>query len=135
LLQQFIIPFILMIFFTFLTAKNLYRSRKINSTLSSNSSKSNKTINIDRKFTITSVIINILFLLFNLPYFLLFMINKYTNLFINLNDLFEFLEAFTYLMLYVNLGFTIFINYFVNTMFKQEIEIFLSEKKIKIGCI
>ena len=74
LLEQFIIPFILMILFTLLTAKNLYRSRKINSSFSNN--KSTKSNCMDRKFTITSIIINILFLLFNLPYFLLFMINK-----------------------------------------------------------
>ncbi len=124
ILQQILIPFIFMILFSLLTVKNIYRSRKITS------SSTSKTINNnnDRKFTFTSIVVNILFLIFNFPYYFILMIQQNSNLFVNLNDLYKFLEAFTHFLLYINLGFTFFINYFVNSMFKKEIEIILNRK-------
>jgi hypothetical protein len=125
--QQYLCPFLFMSSFTFLTAKNLYQSRrKVNSKITNSSSK---TMSNDRKFTIISVFINVLFLLFNLPYYLLYMIDKYSSLFENLKDLHKLIESITYLLLYINLAITFLINYFINSMFKKETEILLERLK------
>ena len=76
----------------------------------------------DRKFAISSITINIQFIILNLPYFMIGVIYEYTNLFDNAKNLFFFLHAFTYFLFYVNLGTTFFINYFVNSIFRNEIK-------------
>jgi hypothetical protein len=115
MLHQILIPFFIMTTLSLLTISKLYRSRKIqpfksNNHNNSNNNSSSKTIGNDRKFTITSIAISLLFLLFNFPYFLFYMINQYSNLFVNLNDLFKFIEGLTFFLLYINLGFTFYVS-------------------------
>jgi hypothetical protein len=118
--QQTLGPFSFMILFTMLTIKNLLRSRKINN--NNSNGLSNKTISNDKKFVISSIAITILFLLFNLPYFIFNFLNDYTTVFVNVNNLFKLLESLTYFFLYINLCSTFFINSCVNSMFKCELK-------------
>ena len=126
LFQLNLIPFFFMIFFTLLTLKNLFNSRrKINqSTMisSSSSSSSTKQINNDRKFAITSIAINFLFLILNFPFLFLLIINEYTKLFVNLNHILTFLQTVSIFFLYINFTSTFFIHYFANSMFKTELK-------------
>ena len=115
ILHQVLIPFLLMILFTCLTSRFVFKSRKI--------TNNTKTIKNDLKFTISSISINILFLIFNFPHFLLYMIKEYSSLFDDSINLFKILQSFSYFLLYLNLISTFFINYVVNSIFKKEFRI------------
>ena len=115
--QQIFAPFLLMILFTSLTIENVLRSRH-----QINNVSSIRKINIDRKFIISSITINLLFLLFNSPYFFFSFLNDYTTVFSNYNDLFKLFESLSYFFLYINLTSTFFINNCVNSMFKTELK-------------
>ena len=115
ILHQVLIPFIFMILFTVLTASYVFKSRKL--------TNNTKTIKNDLKFTVLSISINILFLLFNFPHFFLYMIKEYSHLFDeNSINLFQLLQSLAYFLLYVNLVSTFFINYAVNSMFKKDLK-------------
>ena len=124
-----LLPFLIMILFTSLTARHVFRSRKIINIISSSSSNKTSFQSNDRKFAIISISINILFLFLNLPQMVLFMINDYTNIFINLKDLYTLLDSFVYFLLYFNLITTFFINFYVNSMFKNELIAFIFNHK------
>ena len=113
LLQSTLIPFTFMFFFTSFTIKIVFDSRKSTSSNSNNKSK-------DMKFAISSIAINIIFLLCNLPIFLLDIISTYSDLFTNLKNLFIVLHSISLFMFYINMGSTFIINYFFNSMFKKE---------------
>ena len=111
-----------MILFTFLSLKNVMKSRnKINS---NSSSSSKKTIKNDRKFAISSITINVLFLILNFPHLFLGLVNGYTTIFENFKDLFLFLQGVFLFFLYINLISTFFVHYCVNSIFKSEFEQF-----------
>ncbi len=117
LFQSTLIPFALMILFTMLTIRTVFNSRRSstnNSLTSVNKSK-------DIRFAITSILTNIIFILFNLPVFLVDFIRVYLNFFDDISDLFLILQAFSYFLLYCNTFLTFFINYYVNSMFKREL--------------
>ncbi len=118
LMQQIIIPFIIMALFTILAWMTVFKSR-----LKAATTRSNK----DIKFTIASITINIQFLILNLPYFLIGVIYEYTNVFDNEKNLFYFLNALTYFLVYSNMGSTFLINYFVNSIFKIEVKTILKK--------
>jgi hypothetical protein len=114
--QQFSIPFCLMLLFTSLTIRTVFNSRK-SSTNNSNGIKSK-----DMRFAVLAIIFNIIFLMLNLPYYLLFLFNDFLNLFHNLTNLFEIFNAFSYFFYYSNSILTFFINYSLNSMFKKEFQ-------------
>ena len=114
LFQSTVIPFLLMILFTVLTIKTVFNSRR--------STSSNSIRTKDIKFALATIIINFSFILFNFPYFFIAIIKDHTNLFDNLNELYEMLDSFTYFLFYTNLGFTFFVDYFVNSMFRKELD-------------
>ena len=125
LFEHILIPFFLMILFTSLTSRHVFQSRKIVcSTLT--------TINNDRRFAISSITINILFVLFNLPQFLLNMINDYTLLFANHLYLLRVLQSITYFFHFTDLISIFFINYFVNSIFKKEFDLMIFNR---VKCI
>ena len=130
MIQSILTPFLLMIIFTTLTIRNIFKSRQ-QASCSNRSSSITVQSSKDRKLTISSIANNALFLLFNLPYILLNLINDYTNLFVNLNDLFMIVEAVSFLFLYIDISLTFFINYFVNSMFRKEMKIIFSGKNNK----
>jgi hypothetical protein len=123
LFQQILIPFFFMILFSLLTAKNVIQSRKINCSTNS------KTAINDRKFAISSITINILFLIFNLPHILLKIINQYSYLYMNDLNLLRAIQSFSYFFVFLNLDSTFFINYWVNSMFKNEFYLILFKGK------
>jgi hypothetical protein len=129
LFQLSINPFFFMILFTFLTIKNVFKSRnKINQkTNGQSTSKQN-----DRKFVISSIAINICFLILNFPHFFLKIIKEYTKLFNNSKDLLALLQAIFLFLLYINLISTFLVQYLVNSIFKSEFEIFLFRNRISL---
>lgn len=124
ILHQIMIPFVLMFLFTFMMVKYVFKSRIKTTNFSTSSSNTSSN---DRKFAISSTTINIMFLLFNFPHFVMYFFKQYSNLYQNSLELFSLLEAFTYFLLYVNLITTFFINYIVNSMFKSEFEIMFNK--------
>ncbi len=121
LFQSTLIPFSLMILFTSITIKVVFNSRKSTSSNSNNKSK-------DMKFAISSIAINFLFLISNLPVFILDISSRYSDLFTNLDSLFIVLHSLSLFILYINMGSTFFINYFFNSMFKKEaIKLFMGK--------
>ena len=122
LFQSTVIPSCLMIIFTIFSIRIVFKSRQ---STSINSIRSK-----DIKFVLGSIIINVLYILFNLPYYFVAIIKDYTNLFDNLIDLYKMLDSFTYFLFYVFLGFSFFVNYFVNSMFRKELEIIYKNLRI-----
>jgi hypothetical protein len=114
-LESTLIPFCLMIIFTSLTIKTVFDARN------STSIKPK-----DMKFAVSSIIFNIIFLFFNSPVLLLSLMKNYTHLFVNLSDLYEFLNSLSLFFLYLNTTLTFFVNYFINSIFKKEFELMLS---------
>jgi hypothetical protein len=118
--QQFLTPFSFVFLFTSLTIRTVFISRKA----SSNNSSITKSKDI--KFAISSIVVNIIFILFNSPYFIVVLLNDFCHLFTNNQiDLYKFLVGLSFFFLYSNLILTLFINYFVNSMFKKEIHLIL----------
>ena len=124
IVQQFIIPFSLMFLFTLLTIRTVFNSRES----SSNNSVIAKSKDI--KFAISSITINILFILSNSPYFIIILINDYSGVFSNKAYIFDFLYSLTYFFFYFNSIITFFANYFSNSMFKKEFNAFFAKCKI-----
>ena len=114
LVQEFVIPFCLMSLFTFLTIRTVFNSRK------SSSNNSSVAKSKDMKFAISSITINILFLLSNLPYLIVIVLKDYSNLFANQADLYNLCYSLSFLFFYFNLTITFFANYISNSMFKKE---------------
>ena len=112
LIHELSIPFSFMFLFTLLTIRIVFKSRR--SSLN-NSSKSK-----DLKFAISSITMNVLFLLFNSPYFIFIIMNDYFDLFANQIILFKLLNSIINFFFYINSTMTFFVNYFFNSMFKKE---------------
>ena len=127
LFQSVLIPFFIMILFSSFTIKKVFNSRKLiamNRSILANSkeNKSNKNKSSkDVKFSVITIINVISFLLMNLPFAFISIIDDYTNLFENLINLSKFLYSLAFLLIYLNLTSTFFVNYFVNSMFKKEV--------------
>ena len=123
ILQEFFIPFTLTLLFTLLTIRTVFKSR------AASSNNSSITKSKDIKFALSSITINILFLLFCSPYFILVLINDYSSLFKNRTDLFKMLEALSYFFFYFNSTIGLFANYFSNSIFKKELQLLVFGKK------
>jgi hypothetical protein len=127
ILNTTLIPFALMFVFTLITLRKLFKSRK-NSCQNSQSS-SNKTRQKDIRFAITSITLNVIFLLLNLPY------GVYSILVLNISmnkDLEKLIYSIIYVPFYLNLTSLFFINLKVNSIFRNEfIRIFFSKKTNK----
>lgn len=106
-----IFPFFFMILFTSLTLYNVFKSRnKIKSNRSSFKSK-------DLKFAFTSISLNLCFLILNFPIVLFLLLSNYSELISNNLDLFYIIGSTFY---YMNFGTVFYINFLVNTLFKNE---------------
>jgi hypothetical protein len=123
LFQEFAIPFILMFLFSSLTIKTVFNSRR------SSSNNSSVVKSRDIKFAVSSISINILFLLFNSPYFILFLLNDNLKLLVNIEDLSKFLYAISYFLYYFSSCLSLFTNYFTNYMFRKELDNFFTCRK------
>lgn len=112
LFQSTLVPFLLMIFFSSITIKSLFESR-IRANLKNGHRK-------DIRFAITSISLNILFLVMNLPYFIVSILNQHTNIFENNFLLFKFIISTTLGLLYSNAATVFFVNILVNRLFRNE---------------
>ena len=106
-------PFLCMILPTCLTIRYLFKTRR-----SSGVYSTNRTIKLkDRQFAITSVSINILFLLFRLPFYIFFILNIY---FIK-DDYFIYLFYYiTSILCYFFFTIIFLINFKFNLIFRNE---------------
>jgi hypothetical protein len=117
LFQELMIPFCLMFLFTSLTLRTVFNSRKASLNNSANIKSK------DMKFAVSSITINILFLILRIPYFFLLLTNNILNLFKNLNDLYIILNCLSLFFYYSYSAFNFLINYFVNSIFRKEFKI------------
>jgi hypothetical protein len=102
-------PFLIMIASSSLTVKKLLESRR--NAFRNVSSK-------DIKFAITSVTLNICFLLFNLPSNISLIVSKYVPMDTDLNSL---VYVSTIIWYYIDFGTLFYVNLFVNSIFKDEL--------------
>jgi hypothetical protein len=133
-----LLPFTLMLLFTLLTinavlvSRNRIRNNIINNRVATVNNQILSSAEISRKrdirFVITSISLNIIFLILNAPhssfYFVMInILNQFTSQRINL--------SFTLLLSYLNHAIVFFINYAVNTQFKEELsKLYLEIKSI-----
>jgi hypothetical protein len=136
LINSTILPFFLMTLFSVLTIKAVFDSRsKIRRTvldpriaainaniISSNFDTSRKR---DIKFAITSILLNLIFLIFNAPYSSFYFIVR--NI-LNQDGYGWIYVRFILLLSYVNHSSVLFMNLIVNNQFKEEFKLWYSEK-------
>ena len=120
LFQSVIVPFILMSIFTTLSIRTVFESRR-----NAKTSKTSK----DIRFTITSVVNILVFLIMNLPIKLYILISDYTSLLNNLDTNFHIsIDTICQLCIFSNLITPFFISYFVNSIFKKEFNILVLKR-------
>ncbi len=130
-----IIPFSLMILFTCLTIMFIYLSRKKTASSSSirmpnsninNNNKQSTMKKRDVRFAIVSVILNVIFLMLNSPYTFL---NLFDD-FISNQSISELSESIRLFFYYLNFSITFFINFYVNSTFRDEFLILIGKKSL-----
>ncbi len=118
-----IVPFSLMIVFTSITLRTIFGSRKRifsiqnNQLHKNNSNSSSRTKDI--KFAITSVVLNIIFLVLNIPFCIFAIVFSHVIKFID-SEIDYFFYVFTLFFNYINFGTAFFINFVVNSIFRKE---------------
>ena len=118
LIYAILIPCILMSIFTSITIATVFKSRQT----TTRPPGINKLKSKDIRFAITSISNIFLYLIFNIPYFIFIIIRKNTDLFEKLNILDLFLHSLFILLIYLSLISSFFINYIVNSIFRNEIK-------------
>ena len=120
-----VIPFALMIIFTSLTLKLIFDSRvKLAATRrvrtrAASLVQSNSTTKIkDIKFAVTSITLNLCFLVLNFPVVTYSLLSVYMQMD---QDLQDFIYVITEFFFYVNAGLLFYINILVNSIFKKEL--------------
>ena len=111
LIQTFILPFGILIITSVLTIRQLYRSRYLIERVG-NVGKDRKSR--DAKYAITSVTLNIMFIVLKLPYLVFYVLNAY---FLYFNVYFLNISAYLF-YLYASLGF--FVHLATNSVFRRE---------------
>ena len=120
--QQYVLPFSLMFLFTISTIRTVYKSR------GSSSNNSTITKSKDMKFAISSITFNILFLLFSSPYFILFVLKDYFDLFDDESHLYDLFYSISYFLFFFNSTISFYSNYISNSMFKKELKSLIGDK-------
>jgi hypothetical protein len=111
-----ILPFIFMFSFTSLTVFMLFKSRKKISTSDSNQVIRQK----DKIFAFTSIMLNIIFFLINLPIRILSISKFYNPNLFNNDSIYQLILSLFYLIAYTNSATVFFINITVNSIFRNE---------------
>ena len=118
-----IIPFSFMIMFTSLTLKSIFASRKRTFSMQNNQfHKFNSTSSSrakDIKFAITSVTLNVIFLILNIPFCIFAIAFSHVIKLID-SDIDYFFYVLTLFFNYINFGTAFFINFAVNSIFRKE---------------
>ncbi len=121
-------PFCLMIIFNSLTIRKIFKSRSMNKSAFNNNSSIQKKKDI--KFAITSISLNLIYLLLNSPYLIFIVLFKYISIDLLDDDLYSFLLILCFLLIYLNSISVFFINIVFNSLFKRELlDLFI--KKVK----
>ena len=110
LFNSTIVPFILMISSTSVTIYGLFNSRK---------KANNKIKKKDIRFALTSIFLDICFFILNLPIALYLYLSDYIYIDSKLGD---FLYVVTSVFYYMNFGVMFYINFYVNNVFKKELQ-------------
>jgi hypothetical protein len=118
LINSTIIPFLIMIISTILTVKSVFDSRKKMRQSRNQESSNVASRKRDIKFSITSIALNIIFLILNLPFALSAQIPN------DLGNFCNFIVVLLLLLTYINHGTVFFINMFLNTLFFEELKDF-----------
>ena len=129
LFNSVLIPFTFMLTFTIFTLRALFKSRNKANKHHQNQNKrrskkkkkkvKNNTNKNDLKFAITSVTLNLIFLILNIPFCLYVVIYEYIKVKID-HDMDSLIFSITLLFYYSNFLSVFFINVIVNSLFKAE---------------
>ena len=120
--QSDLIPFVLMLFLTFITLLKLFNSRK---RLNNNLSRQK-----DVKFAVISVTLNIIFLILTGPHYIFNLVYEdYLNTMSF--DIFISIVSIKFLLFYSNFASVFFINFAANSLFKNEFYKFIRKNRCK----
>jgi hypothetical protein len=114
-----VIPFLLMLISTLLTLKSIFKSRK-KLTISKNLVK-------DIKFAITSIFLNILFLILNFPLQCYYILTNITP--INDRDVNQIVDSLLSQLFYLNYGVVFYLSIATNSIFRAEFFLILHNLK------
>ncbi len=128
LFNSTLIPFTLMILFTTITLKSLFQKRRRfkfkNSSPSNNIHKRVSSKGMahfqrlkDVKFAFTSITLNVIFLVLNIPFCIFSLTTIYVSIDINYLILFK---SIIFVFYYLNFATVFYVNIIVNSMFKNE---------------
>ena len=139
LFNSALIPFALMVFLTTFTLiklnkirsktnlnlnKSIYKTNNQNNINSNTNSNNNLNLRSkDLKFAFTSIILNLSFLILNLPIALYLLLSPYLDLVGTQTD--DMLYVVTSFFYYMNFGINFYINLIVNSLFKNELFIMI----------
>ena len=115
LLQSCLIPFIVMLIISLLTIRLLYKSRKSIERVG-NVASERKTR--DKKYAISSVTLNILFIVLKLPMMMFYMLFYFANYF----DIYYYRIAV--FLFFLNSSLSIFVHLVTNSLFRREFLVF-----------
>ena len=121
LIETFIFPFVIMIVTSVLTIRQLYKSRNSIERIG-NVGKERKSR--DAKFAITSLTLNVMFIILKLPFLIFYVLNAYLLYY----DVYFYNIANFLFYLYTSSGF--FIHLATNSIFRQEFLLLIRLKKI-----
>ena len=127
LFNSTILPFLMMAISTSITVTKLFKSRaKAIAYIKSSSAKSFKLKQRDIRFAVTSVVLNVLFFVFNLPVCVFYLVNNY----ITLEDVdASLVYSITLICYYLNFSVVFYVNLFSNRYFRHELLVFLRFRK------
>ena len=125
LVNTTIVPFFIMILSTIITLREVFRSRN-------KSSFNTSTKTRDIKFAITSISLNVLFLIFNLPT-TLYNIIRFNLISHNLIQLNSIISPIIYLVFHLNYATLFYVNLIVNSLFRKEFLNMINQFKAKIN--
>jgi hypothetical protein len=126
LLNSTIIPFLLMIVSTILTIKSVFDLRKKMSQSTKQINSNKKVRRKDIKFSITSITLNIIFLLLNLPFTIFALVPVSLS-----PELSDFLLIFFLFLTYLNHGTVFFVSFLMNFITIDELKFFFCMKHIR----
>ena len=125
--QSNLVPFSLMITFSSLTIRSIFRSRSNNISVGSSTKKK------DIKFAVTSISLNLIYLFLNFPYLIFTLLFRYISTDLIEDDLFSFLLSICFLLIYLNITSVFYINIIFNSMFRREFLSIYSKTKYGIS--
>ena len=123
LFNSTILPFLIMAISTSITVTKLFKSR---SKTTAEAKPNTKLKQRDTKFAITSVALNLFFFIFNLPVCVLYLLAD----FIYIEDVdYVLIFCVTLITYYLNFGVVFYVNLVTNSMFRNELLVFLRLRK------